>query len=103
MNYEYQIYETLPSFPCFHSPSPHLMANYEYQHTNEKQIKNESQHEHQAQGVQEGLSRRGVDRGGIHQDLHSGENLESGNNVIGSFVFLSEHVSSDFKVVSLRD
>ena len=67
------------------------------------QIKNESQHEHQAQGFQEGLSRRGVDRGGIHQDLHSGENLESGNNVIGSFVFLSEHVSSDFKVVSLRD
>ena len=71
--------------------------------TNKYQIKNQSQHEHQAQGFQEGLSRRGVDRGGIHQDLHSGENLESGNNVIGSFVFLSEHVSSDFKVVSLRD
>ena len=98
MNYEYQIYETLPSFPFFHSP----LTQWPTMNTN-IQIKNESQHEHQAQGFQEGLSRRGVDRGGIHQDLHSGENLESGNNVIGSFVFLSEHVSSDFKVVSLRD
>ena len=41
------------------------------------QIKNESQHEHQAQGFQEGLSRRGVDGGGFHQDLHSGEKFSS--------------------------
>ena len=52
---------------------------------------------------------------GFKKDCPDGELTEAGFikiytqvkilnlEIIGSFVFLSEHVSSDFKVVSLRD